>query len=654
MATDLIPRGTDKEQETFMVCRSHYDRSGRDLDLRKSDFDTNDEIFRSYIDEGEWPYRAQVADPSVFTFIIEKTSRLISNKLRGKVEPREGSDWLKAKVANELLNYQWDQATQGGSMILKWALMDLNTRKYGAAFGICKWRYERKKGDKEPTISNPEFEVCTNRDVLVNPDYSDVKDWFQYRKYITYEELVAVNELAADDPVYKNLDILKASLKERGTEKGDRRDVNYLSRNKSISGLSDTLGDDTYTKYIEIVKEYRPDKIITFAPKHGVILQDEKNPYGEIPVVLLKYYPIDDDIYGLSEIEPIEKLQKVENALISQYLDTINTDLYPPLLVNTGLANVHTLEFGPNKKWLVTDVNNAVKRFETSSASTTQFTATVSFIISRMQNAVGASGQGVSNIDPFSPDKTATEVRDQSIQRLARDQFNQIFLSEALKKQMLLWLKMNAKFISKNTLIRISGQDSLASFKSKMLVTPPQGALDEVTGQPLKPTPYGPDEIGNEVPAFPVEQKGELVPKFQMDDMGEVGELIVEPKDLDGTFDYIPDVESMSLQNTEDSKKKLAMINMVINPAVQAQLQQEGMKAKLHDLLVEGFEDAGFKDAKRFFEEAPMGQMGAYGQEVQPNGLGAVGTPAGVQPAGNVPNQGIPGGTQTVPGNQNA
>lgn len=660
MAKQIIVRGTPVEQELYGKLRSHYDRSENDLTTRRADFDKKDELFRTFIDEASWPYRAQAADPSVFTFIVEKTSRLISNKLRGKVSPRENSDWLKAKVANELLDYQWDSANEGGSMIQKWALMDHNTRKYGAAWGICKWRYEVKKGERSPLCDGPEFEVISNRDALYNPDHSSVKGWFAYRKYVTVEELKTVNDVARSKPVYKNIDLLELSLKERATEAGDRRDTNYLSRNKAIKGLTDTLGEDRYDKYIELVTEYTPTKIYTYAPNHGVILREVDNPWGEIPVIHLRYYMIDDDIYGLSEIEPIEKLQRVENALLSQYLDTVNNDLYPPLLVRSTGVQMHTLEFGPNKKWLVTDPQTDIKRFETSTAATAQFTSTVSFIISRMQNAVGETSEGLSNINPLGGEKTATEVKDSATQRIARDNYNQIFLAEALKKQMLLWLKMDSKFITKSTLIRIMGNDSLAFFKQNMLAQPTidpltgQAMIDENTMLPQTPSPYGVNELGQpEEPIYPVDFKGETVPKFQMDDTGESGELIVEPKDLAGTFDYVPDVESMSIQEDTDSKNKMAMLQLLTgNPVVLQQLQREGMKPKIHDLLVEVFEDIGFKDAKRFFEQlSPQetSQIGGFnGGQAGLIGPGAGIPQGGVPTVGNVPNQGLPAGSQAL------
>ena len=142
--TDLSP--TKRKEELIFSEVQHHERIGFDETQRRStgrgrigsiSFDEADELFRSFIDENNWPYDALLFDPRIFTFIFEKTSRLIANKPKGRLIPREGTDILSAKINNALLDYQWDQATHGGTMLQKWALMDINTRKYGASFALC-------------------------------------------------------------------------------------------------------------------------------------------------------------------------------------------------------------------------------------------------------------------------------------------------------------------------------------------------------------------------------------------------------------------------------------------------------------------------------------------------------------------------------------
>jgi hypothetical protein len=661
MAKKNLIKGTKLERNTFTQVIDHYQMSEEDLEQRESDWDKKDELFRSYINTSNYPYNAKVFDPRVFTFIFEKSSRMFARKPRGRLVPREGGDVLGARINNQLLSYQWDdnERVDNRSMLAKWAIMDQNCRKYGASFALVNWRYERKlkrkkKNDGESQIyfDGPDFIPWANRDVLHNPSYSTIKKWIQLRSYVTIDELTKTNDAARGKPVYKNLDILRDSLKAASQ---DRRDNNYISKNKSIKGLTDYLGSDETFKVVEVVTEYRQDRWITFSPKHGIILRDIPNPYDhcEIPVVQLKYIEIDDDIYGLSEIEPVERLQKAANSLINQYLDAVNMSLYAPLKIRANSVQMHTLEFGPASKWIMNDPSSDVVTHDQSITGVSEFTSTYSFMISALQNAVGESSAGVSAVNPFEGDKTATEVRQSAMQRNVRDAFNQVYLSGAMKKQMMFWHSMNKQFLFNNPaerqkIIRITGRDSLRYFQKigldKMV---PTKEGEELLQMPeLDNVNVRPSEIG--MPMFPVETAEGIVPKLQIDQTGEEGDLIIEPDDMNGLYDYIPDIESMALPNdAQIAAQKRQLLELATNPSVQQILQSEGTKIKYKELLIDLFEQLGVRDAEKYFEKArqpkPIGQaQQARAGSVQP----------GMPNSGNEPNQGMAGGNPTMAASQ--
>ena len=682
---EVAVRGTEQERETFKDVITHLHLALEDQDNRRPTWDQTDELFRSSIpDDGSWPYRAQVFDPRTFTAVFEKTSRLIGKKPKGRLVPREGGDVLGAKINNEMLDFQWNESAriENDPMIAKWAQMDMNARKYGASFGIAKWRYETrmlekedKKGKKQKAkvcvYDGPTFRVLSNRDCLPNPSYSTIKNWFQVREYVTLQELEQVNDTGSGKPIYKNLDILRDSVKsESKDDGGDSRDISWISKNKEISGVVDTLGRDPSFKVVEVVTEYQNDRWITFTPNHGLILRDIENPYhhGQIPIVMLRYYPIDDDLYGLSELEPVEKLQRAINALLCQYLDAVNTDLYPPIILDPTRIRMQTVEFGPNKKWIVSgDPRTAVYRMETSTAATQQFNSTYTVLVSSMMNALGQSSMGVSNIDPFQTDKTATEVRSNELNKNVRDNFNQIFLGMALEHQMQLWFLMNKQFIFENPakkyhVIRVVGKDALKYFQTQELdavgLTSEQAV--ELMDNPQGLTPED-EEMLNTTPHYPVQVGKELKPKMVMDESGQAAELYLEPEDMSGNYDYIADVGSMETSNRDqETKQKYEAIMLAtgMNPktgqpsGVSLALQQEGVKIKIKDLLIDYFEDMGFKDADQYFESLPEQPAGGmYGQEangqVVPGGAGI--PQAGVAPAGNGGVSRIPAGVQAVP-----
>lgn len=677
--TDVPAKGTTEEIKLFSEKIRHYEMAKQDLDQRRSDWDTKDELFRSHIDESNHPYNAVVFDPRVFTAIFEKTARLFANKPRGRMVPREGGDTLGAKINNELLSFQWDENERVDSqpMLAKWAMMDQNARKYGASFALCKWRYERKikktkdkKGKTEAKsqvyFDGPDFKPLVNRDCLTNPSYSTVKGWFQYREYVTLQELKETNDSARTKAVYRNLDILRDSLAKEGEGGGDTRDNNYISKNKNIKGLEDFLGKDEFNKTVEVVTEYTPERWITFAPKHGVVLRDIPNPmdHGQIPVVMLRYYQVDDDLYGLSEIEPVQTLQKATNALVNQYLDAINMSLYTPLKIRANAVQMHTLEFGPGAKWIMNDPTD-VTPHESSTSGVAEFASTYRFMVGAMQEALGETSQGVSNLSPGEGDKTATEIRDLASQRNARDNYNQIFLSEALKKQMMFWFNMDKQFLfsdpnEQQKIVRIVGKDAIRYFQQRGLdsvemsdeavdLINAEGQPDEVQAEMQNLLAEGklrPEDF--QMPQHPVKVGDDVIPKMTMEPGDEMAHLILEPDDLGGNYDYIPDIESMAVPNeTQLIASAKQMIDLNTDPNTVQLLAQDGYKFKLKEAMEDFFERLGTKDADKYFSKVEQNEINQGGQGATQAGIGGQGA-VGAPGVGGIPQASVGGQAQPV------
>ena len=657
-------KGTESERKTFSEVIRHYEMAKQDLDNRIVDFDKRDILFRSHIEESDWPYRALVFDPRVFTTLFEKTSRIIANKPRGRLVPREGGDALGAKINNEILDFQWEdnERVDNMPMIAKWQLMDMNARKYGASFAISKWHYQTELDDKKIKVffDGPNFRPLNNRDCLPNPSYSTIKNWFQYREYVTLDELMYTNDVARGKPVYKNLDSLRDTIRKEDIKGGDNRE--YTIKNKSIKNLTDFLGQDEVYKVVEIVTEMRTNRWITFAPKHGVVIRDIPNPYkhGQIPVVMLKYYPIDDDLYGLSEIEPIEKLQKAINALVCQYLDAVNMSLYAPLKINQtgGAVQMHTLTFGPGAKWLMNTPASDVMAFDQNITGVQEFTSTYRFLVSALQEAMGETSQGISNLAPGQADKTATEIKDLALSRNARDNYNRIFLSEALKKQMMFWFKMNQQFLfsnekGKSKILRITSKDAIKYFQNTGLDASglDDGAIENIVAAQDMPEEIRPNINMEEMmqPLYPIETENGIENKMEVENDGSSAQLHLEPDDLSGNYDYIADVESMSIPNDgEILAAKEKTIALLLNPAAQQMLMAEQYKIKFKEYMEDYMEQLGAKDAGKYFEKIQQPMMGG----VNVNPAGQTGAETGGMGMGNVPSQGMVGNPQAVPNGQ--
>lgn len=622
------------DEKVFQEVKQHHDIGFQETDRRATgknrigtiSFDEADELFRSYIDEQKWPYDALLFDPRVFTFIFEKTSRLISNKPKGTLIPRQGSNVLGARINNELLSYQWDTATQGGTMLSKWSLMDINARKYGASFALSKWRYECDDQGKV-LFDGPEFQVLNNRDIAHDLSAIAIEscNWFQVRQYVTWQDLKHINDASRSKPIYKNLEELKYAINYQSEQGGggDNRSTNWQSRNRAIAGLeTDPVGQDDTFKVIEIVTEYRKDRWITFAPKHGVVIRDIPNPYknNEIPVVMLRYYAIDDDLYGLSEIEPVKGLQKAINALLCQYVDEINQALYSPIAIGPGVRQ-HTLEWGKGARWIMNNPMSDFRLVESRSNAAQYFNNTYSVLVAAMMNALGESSLGVSNVQPYQKDKTATEVKALQLQRNARDNYNQIFLAEAIKRQMMLWHSMNQVLLfadpkTSHYMIRISGPEAIEYFMQNDLnaKTTIKGS-EELAFEYSKITGHERQLKEEDLMEYkyPIRDGKEVKPKLTLQEKGRSALLAVEPSDINGAYDFIIDVESMQVNADEERKqaRQAAVSLLATNPQVTDMLLKEGVKPKFKELFTSWLEDLGFADAERFFEQAKPQDMAA-------------------------------------------
>ncbi len=663
-----------KENQVYKEVKQHLDVGFQETDRRATgknrigsiSFNEADELFRSWLDEKNWPYDALLFDPRVFTFIFEKTSRLISNKPKGRLTPREGSDMLSARINNALLDYQWDNSDIGGTMLSKWSLMDINARKYGASFALTRWRYETDTKGRV-VFDGPDMQVLNNRDIAHDLSATAIENcnWFQVRQYTTLQELERMNDAARTGPVWKNLKELKESIIMGGRDGsgggGDTRSVNWTSRNRAIAGLElDPVGKDNTFKTIEIVTEYRRDRWITFSPKHKIILRDIPNPYGnnEIPIVMLRYYSVDDDLYGLSEIEPIKGLQKAINALLCQYVDEINQKLYSPIAIGPGVRQ-HTLEWGKGARWIMNNPMQDFRLVESQSNAAQFFQNTYSVLVAAMMNALGESSLGVTNTQPYQTDKTATEVKALQLQRNARDQYNQIFLAEAIKRQYMLWHSMNQSLLFSDPkatfyVMRVASNDDMLKYFREMGLDgmEPAGEMvstsfrnDLIRGKASKD-----EEIlrNSEIPLFPVEVDGEVVPKLKLDDKyGKSGRVYVQPMDLKGTYDFSIDVQSMQGSADEERRnaRQTAVQLLSSNANVHQLLAAEGIKPKFKDLFVNWLEDLGFGDADRFFEKVEQGAGGMGGGGIEE----AMAAMAG---AGAPPATGIPGGTDPNAGGE--
>ncbi len=676
----MAKKGETKDEKILKEVDQHYQMWTQDNDQRMTRVGGWNDITDSYYGKlpDDWPYITKIVDPRIRTSLIEKNARLVNNKLRGRLVPREGSDILGAKINNALLDFQWDNASDGGSMLTKISISDMDARLYQSKFGLVKWKCEYNE-DGTIKFEGNEFYPLDIRDCGMDSLAMHIKGakWFQYRTWEHIENLENQTDTGGE-PLYKYLGTIKTWLNDRRQENiGQRRKDTYVRRVPQLRGLQDRVGEDLAFPVIEIVHEFREDRWIDYHPDLKLIIRDIKNPYkhGKIPIAQLRYYPLQDDPLGESEVEPVIPIWKAIQATVCGYMDEVILKMRPPLKIIQNAATIETIVYGPEAQWIVTRPD-AITEMQSNGEAVRYFETTYSALISAFNTAMGDMSQGTSVVTPFEPQKTATEVKASLRQQNVRDQKNQNDLAEFIKDIMLMWLSNNKQFLftkpnKQEYILRIIGDENFSYFKRAGLdemVLEPQVA--RMIGDVVQQRPEMSDmelqkliETGK-TPKHPVfenpeeKEPSKLIykPKMRMSEMEDSAELSIIPEDIEGTYDYIADVKSMASGATQellDARQK-AIDLLLSNPIVLQLLAQEGFKANVKELIENTLEDLGLKDAGRYFEKIQTGGLpqavGGIGPNQQVPGLpGApqanLGGPIQQQmaPTGGIPNpQAIP------------
>lgn len=620
----------------------------------------------------DWPYITRMVDPRIRTTLLEKNARLLNSKLRGTLVPREDGDTISASINNAVLNYQWETANDGGSMLMKIGICDMDARLYASKFALVKWKYEVDDDDNVVFDGN-EIYPLDIRDSGMDPNSSHIRNakWFQHRSWEYVEDLEDQTD-AVGTPRFKNLDKIKRSLSEKlGQKRSSTRTTDYVPRGKTLRGMEDRVGEDRSFPQIKVVTEYRPDRWITFSPDYEVILRDIPNPYAHkrIPIAQLRYYPLQDDPLGESEVEPVLDIWRAIQATLCGYMDESILKMRPPLKVIEGAARVETIQYGPETQWLVTR-QDAIEEMNSNGDSLQYFQTTYQALVSAFNVAMGDLSQGISNFGPFEDDnKTATEIKASVRQQNTRDQKNQNDLGEFIKEIMLMWCSNNKQFLfsdseKKEHVIRIVGADQYNSFvRAGMDQSEVSPEAMQMIGDIIEQNPDMTDteiqellEVAS-VPKYPVvlnpaekdPAKLKVKPKLSVSERGDSAELSIVPEDLEGTYDYIPDVKSMSIGASEELERarQAAIALLTSNETVLMLLQEEGFRPNVKELISSTLQGQGLKDTDRFFRKLETNAINQQG--IAPQGVGQmagtlpVGGPAGIP---GVPAAGASGGVQ--------
>jgi len=497
-----------QQEELLRELSQQYDLAKQYLDPVHERMNEQEELYRCYIDSASYPHNARVFDPRIFRVIETITPKMVGNEPTGSFYPTEEGDVTTNQILNALIKYDWRRAVMFPKLVNFVKSMLL----FGTAFGRNYWDFrERDKTQMEPKTINgktvwtptstktvtqtvydgPNFETLNIYDCFPDPNSTSLDNmrWFIYRQFKTLKELKDEND-ARGSEYWTNLDKLKEAVeaKQKDDNKKSSRpaDNTYREHRRVMLSTTELHGEDKSNPEFVVLIRYTGDRWLFAVPEYGIVIRDVENPYfhGQLPIVYGVDYPYPGELYGMGEIEPIDRIQRAINAVLNQRLDNVQLTLRTMWKVkkNSGV-DLHTLVSAPGNI-VTTDDMDSVDVIQTPDVTGPTFVQTMNYLTAAMQNGSGITDytQGIDS-SANTGNKTATGIR--LIQQEASSQFKlkvQLFNHMVIERIANQWKDLRIQYTTEKQKVRIIGRNEVKFLKDKTEL-----ATTDVEGNPITP-----------------------------------------------------------------------------------------------------------------------------------------------------------------------
>lgn len=494
MAKTQKKYNTNTEEEQARKINEQFKFSKLYLDNIHERMNSQEELYRSYIDKNKYPHQARVFDPRIFRVIETITPRMVSNEPTGSFYPTETGDIATTHILSALNKYDWRKA----DMFPKLVTFVKSMLIFGTAFGRTYWDYRvTEKKRMKPLYANgrmmwtpsnnemvqvteadhPNFEPLNIYDCFPDPNSTSIHNmrWFIYRTFKTIDELENENTTRGQE-YYKNLDKLKEAIgdsENNSTYNTNHPDnMQYREHRRVMLSTEDLTGRDPSNPEITVLRRFTKEGWCDIVPEYGnIVIREVDNPYfhGELPIIHGVDYPYPGELYGMGEIEPIDRIQRAINAVLNQRLDNVQLNLKNMWKVKKGAGvDMHTLVSAPGNIILTSDMS-AVEPITIPDVTGGTFVQTMNYLTSALQNGSGITDYTIGvNSGANTANKTATGTR--LIQQEANAQFKlkiQLFNHMVIQKIANQWKDLRIQYTTENQKLRIIGQDLVKYLKEK-------------------------------------------------------------------------------------------------------------------------------------------------------------------------------------------
>jgi hypothetical protein len=588
---------TNADQKAFSKVQKKYEASEDKVESLHRKFNRLEDLYFNHLRKSQKSAKSNAFTPLGFEVVERMVSTLFAADPRGNYVGLEPGDERAAAILDSLVDYQWNRP--GQNMLRKLQDMGRTAGVFGTAFGFLGWKYERRfvenkkredgeKGDFVTTWDDWYLQPLNIYDCYPDMSASNPGDmeYFIFDEYKTIEQLEVENFKYRGQRKYENLNELKEAY---------NGDTSSSSPNSYRQNAANRMGvkrdkTDGNTGRILIRNYFDKKEFVTVAPDFAITLSRKKNPVPEagLPIVTLRDYDYPGLLYGRGEIEPVQSLIVAQNQFLNMALDNIKLSLQKPMVTTKdNLKHRHTWKWGQGAVFI---------EEKPGDLRTLEFPTGYVNVFNNISNDVKDTiAKSLGQLDFLSRNetagsRTATEIKAMAGEQNARMRYKQRNIDMMLKDLYTKVLQYNQKFLSKDKLVRIVGQDAIDSLKM----------FDDMTG---RTSPTGLSEDG----------------KLKEVEGTDFAFLQVDPEDIAGVFDYQVESGSTRAVDVNNEVQNYTMALNTLGGVSQALEAKEGVSINLRPIVEELMLKLDIKNLDRIFESV----------EAQNEELNILGTPNG-------------------------
>jgi hypothetical protein len=497
------------EEEQLRELNEQFTLAKQYLDPVHERMNSQEELYRCYIDSGTYPHNARVFDPRIFRVIETITPRMVATEPTGSFYPVESGDTQTNQILNALFKYDWRRSV----MFPKLVTFAKSLLLFGTSFGRVYYDFREcektqmvpkqlngkmvwtPKNSKQVTYTEydgPNFETLNIYDCYPDPNATSLDNmrWFIYRTFKTVDELENEND-ARGGEYWKNLDKLHAAMEDKQKQDHTKRgyqpqDINYREHRRVMLSTQELHGEDKSNPEFVVLIRYTKSRWLFTVPEFGIVIRDVENPYfhGQLPIIYGVDYPYPGELFGMGEIEPIDRIQRAINSVLNQRLDNVQLTLNSMWKVKKQSGvDMHTLVSAPGNI-ITTDDMDAIEPIAVPDVTGPTFVQTMSYLTSAMQNGSGITDYTTGlDTNANTQNETATGVR--LIQQEANAQFKlkiQLFNHMVIERIANQWKDLRIQYTTEKQKVRILGRNDVKYLQDKTEL----GRTDN-QGQPIVP-----------------------------------------------------------------------------------------------------------------------------------------------------------------------